>query len=124
MAPLPEELPPGDLPIHKSWGGSSTATPTKSDVKATPGDRPKVGAMPLKVPEFPNEAWAYVPENYDPSVPCGVVIWFTPRRLRLEGAVGPLEAALRPARSDLGGAEVVRSHPHGCPANWTGSIGF
>jgi serine protease Do len=31
--------------------------------------------MPMKVPEFSNEAWAYVPENYDPGVPYGVVIW-------------------------------------------------
>ena len=26
-------------------------------------NRPAVGAVPLKVPEFPNEVWAYVPER-------------------------------------------------------------
>jgi serine protease Do len=89
LAPLPEDLPPKDLPPNKreaksatamgtvpSLGGSSTATPTKSNEnRDSPPDRPKVGPMPMKVPEFSNEAWAYVPENYDPGVPYGVVIW-------------------------------------------------
>ena len=35
----------------------------------------KVGKIPLKVAEMPNDAWAYVPENYDATVPHGVVLW-------------------------------------------------
>ena len=34
-----------------------------------------VGSISLKVPEFPNEAWAYVPDGYAADVPYGVVIW-------------------------------------------------
>jgi serine protease Do len=31
--------------------------------------------MPLKIPEFANEVWSYVPQNYDASVPHGLVVW-------------------------------------------------
>jgi serine protease Do len=63
LARLPEDLPPKDLP-------SATG-------KAVAGEaeRPAIGAVPLKVPEFPNEVWAYVPEAYRPDVPYGVVVW-------------------------------------------------
>ncbi len=43
-----------------------------------PPDRPKppdTGLLELRVPEFPNTAWAYVPAAYDPAVPCGVLVW-------------------------------------------------
>ncbi len=29
----------------------------------------------MKIPEFSNEAWAYVPAGYRPEAPCGVVVW-------------------------------------------------
>ena len=81
LAPLPENLPPKDLPPNKRKEtsalpkGTAPFSSNENRDSPQPGERPKVGAMPLKVPEFPNEAWAYVPENYDPDVPCGVVIW-------------------------------------------------
>ena len=63
LASLPEGLPPESLP---------PAYPAK---KTPEGDRPKVGLITLRVPEFKNEAWAYVPEGYSPDVPCGIVVW-------------------------------------------------
>ena len=55
--PLSEELPPAGY--------------------AKPGDPAAVqtGSVQLKIPEFTNEAWAYVPESCKSGVPCGVVIW-------------------------------------------------
>lgn len=63
---LPESLPPKELP------------PTATSAKAPEAERPEVGAIRLKVPEFPNEAWAYVPEGYEAGVPYGVVVWLHP----------------------------------------------
>jgi serine protease Do len=63
LAQLPEDIPPNDLP------------PARGNAKSRQTDRPKVGAIQLKVPEFPNEVWAYVPETYEGGVPYGVVAW-------------------------------------------------
>jgi len=63
LAQLPEGLPPGELP------------PARENVSAASADKPQVGAIRLKAPEFPNEAWAYVPEAYEPRAPYGVVMW-------------------------------------------------
>lgn len=55
---VPQELPPAHEPL--------------------PPNRPKApdtGVLELRVPEFPNPAWAYVPAAYDPAVPCGVLVW-------------------------------------------------
>lgn len=47
------------------------------------GDRPaakdevKRGIVPIKIAEFPNEAFAYVPESYRAEIPHGVVVWFS-----------------------------------------------
>jgi serine protease Do len=63
LAQLPEGLPPAQLP------------PARGSGKAAEANRPQVGTIRLKVPEFPNEAWAYVPEAYQMEVPYGVVVW-------------------------------------------------
>ena len=63
LAGLPEGLPPDELP------------PARKDHNAAGAKRPKAGPTRLKVPEFPNEVWAYVPEQYDADVPYGVVVW-------------------------------------------------
>lgn len=64
LTTLPETLPPKDVPSrHEKGSGSNEA------------ERPKVGAVAMKVPEFPNEAWAYVPEAYDATASYGVVVW-------------------------------------------------
>jgi serine protease Do len=63
LAALPEGLPPDKLP------------PAHASQKPGEGDGPKVGLITLRVPEFKNEAWAYVPEGYSPDEPCGIVVW-------------------------------------------------
>lgn len=37
--------------------------------------RPVVGEVPIRLSEETNECLAYVPENYNPSSPCGLVVW-------------------------------------------------
>ncbi|MEI8373115.1 MAG: PDZ domain-containing protein [Planctomycetota bacterium] len=75
MAELPTDLPPQTLP------------PSRSKSEPGRGQKHKVGRIALTVPEFKNEAWAYVPESYDPAVPHGVVVW-------LHGSSAPDAAAL------------------------------
>jgi serine protease Do len=40
-----------------------------------PADRPELGKVEVKIPEQPNNCWAYVPENYDPGAKYGVLVW-------------------------------------------------
>src|SRR4030042_906936 len=47
----------------------------RNDLPPFQGERPPVGVVPLKIPEFANECVAYVPENYRPDVAYGVVLW-------------------------------------------------
>lgn len=63
LGQLPEGLPPPELP------------PARGITTAGEATLPAVGPMSLKVPEFSNDAWAYVPEHYDADVPYGVVVW-------------------------------------------------
>jgi serine protease Do len=42
------------------------------------GERPHVGSFAVKIPEFANNCLAYVPEDYDPQVQYGVVVWLHP----------------------------------------------
>jgi serine protease Do len=35
----------------------------------------QTGTVKLKIAEYPNDAFAYVPENYNPNVPYGLVVW-------------------------------------------------
>jgi hypothetical protein len=64
LAALPETLP-GELP---------SPYPPNLEVKAE-GEKPQVGKIDLKVPEFENACLAYVPEDYSPRVPHGLVLW-------------------------------------------------
>ncbi|MBU4273617.1 MAG: PDZ domain-containing protein [Planctomycetes bacterium] len=63
LAQLPNDLPPEELP------------PASSSVESSESARPRVGSTRLKIPEYSNEAWAYVHEGYRPEAPCGVVVW-------------------------------------------------
>ncbi|MCD4727744.1 MAG: PDZ domain-containing protein, partial [Pirellulales bacterium] len=63
LAQLPIDLPPEELP------------PASPSVESSKSDGPQVGSTRLKIPEYSNEAWAYVPEGYRPEAPCGVVVW-------------------------------------------------
>jgi serine protease Do len=42
---------------------------------APAGERPAVGVVDIKLPEERNECAAYVPDDYDPEVAHGVVVW-------------------------------------------------
>jgi serine protease Do len=64
LATLPEALP-GELP---------PAFPPDADAPPEVGGAKK-GAVEMKVPEFANECLAYVPEDYSPRVPHGLVVW-------------------------------------------------
>lgn len=64
LATLPESLP-GELPPAYDSAG----VPPLGD------DKPTVGVVPIKLPEFENNCIAYVPEDYNPAVPHGVVVW-------------------------------------------------
>ena len=64
LARLPESLP-GELPA------SMGALPPPADGAA----KPPTGVVTLKVPEFEQESVLLVPDNYDPRVPHGVVVW-------------------------------------------------
>ena len=66
LTSIPEALPPPELP------------PAHPGTKSEEKDRPQTGTIRLKIPEYPNEAWAYVPEGYDPEVPQGAVMWLHP----------------------------------------------
>lgn len=71
---LPESLPPDPLPV--AWAGQN-APPQPDSPNAAPkkAERPRTGLFSMRLPDFPNEAWAYVPENYDPATPCGLCVW-------------------------------------------------
>jgi serine protease Do len=60
---LPESLPPAELPA--AHGKSKSAAEKKT----------QTGTVKLKIAEFPNEAFAYVPESYDPAFSYGVLVW-------------------------------------------------
>jgi serine protease Do len=75
LGQLPEGLPPAQLP------------PARLAAAPSGEKRPPVGLIPLKIPESTN-AWAYVPESYDPAVAHGVVVWLHGR-----GGVDPKKLA-------------------------------
>jgi poly(3-hydroxybutyrate) depolymerase len=64
LTTLPESLP-GELPPAYD----------ASQLPAEAGEKPAVGEVPIKLPEFPNECLAYVPENYRSDVPAGLIVW-------------------------------------------------
>jgi len=76
LARLPEDLPPEQLPeAHASLESQPGA---KDQPDASP-----LGLVPLKVPEMPNEAFAYVPAAARRNGWCGLVVWI--------GSPGPVD---------------------------------
>ncbi len=63
LATLPETAVSQDLP------------PAHDPLPPGRPKAPDTGMVELRVPEFPNPAWAYVPAAYEPAVPCGVLVW-------------------------------------------------
>jgi serine protease Do len=70
LAKLPQELPPADLPP----ADLPTEAAPSVETQPPPADRPHTGELRPKIPEFPGEAWAYVPQ-VSADVSCGVVVW-------------------------------------------------
>ena len=62
LANLPAEFP-GELP------------PACDPRPVAAAERPAVGAVEIKLPEEEHQCLAYVPENYHPDVPYGLVVW-------------------------------------------------
>jgi serine protease Do len=60
---MDKSLPPTALP------------PAHQKVESVKTGGPQTGAIKLKAGDFPNDAFAYVPENYNSTVPYGLVIW-------------------------------------------------
>ena len=65
LGSLPESLP-AELPSPRE------RTSTQFD------DRPQVGTHTLRLPEFSNTCLVHVPEQYDPQVAYGLVVWLHP----------------------------------------------
>lgn len=82
---------PGDsLPVRLRRGGSTLTLsvtlgrlpvaippelPAAHDPVEPADNRPEVGEVEIKLPEEPNDCFAYVPDSYQASVPHGVVLW-------------------------------------------------
>jgi poly(3-hydroxybutyrate) depolymerase len=49
--------------------------PGENPAPAAGNEGAQSGSIELKIPEYENEAWAYVPDDYDPAVACGLVVW-------------------------------------------------
>lgn len=98
LARVPEDLPPAELPAahdplqdtaqgaEKAAGQGPGQAPARSaaGAGAAAGDSqgqaegaagPRLGLVPLKIPELPNEAFAYVPPAARQAGWCGVVVW-------------------------------------------------
>jgi len=66
LGALPSEIPPPLPPAH-------------GPLDAAAGDaRPATGLVPVKVPEEPAECSALVPDNYNPAVAWGLLVWLPP----------------------------------------------
>lgn len=79
----PLEVQRGEMRLKLSarWGVEPAAVPEQLPAAADEqepfkDERPAVGSFTLKVPEFKNDALAYVPADYDPRLKYGVLTWF------------------------------------------------
>jgi len=74
LTPQPEALP--------------EALPPASAARQPAGaDRPESGRVPLTVVGFKNEPLVYLPKNYDPAIPAGLVVWLRPNAQVTDDAV-------------------------------------
>jgi serine protease Do len=63
LARLSDSPPPAHLP------------PSHEAIAPTKTAHPKVGIIPVKLPQTPNTIWACVPSHYEPAVACGIIVW-------------------------------------------------
>lgn len=77
---IPADVPPADdaTAPNKVEGGKPAdgkrAEP-KANAEGKAAEQPAVGVVPIRLVEDQNECLAYVPENYNASVPSGLVVW-------------------------------------------------
>lgn len=67
-----------ELPVSLADLPATVPAELPAAAEAPAGDIPEgpaVGSFPLSLAEFANDALVYVPENYDPRVPHGLVVW-------------------------------------------------
>ncbi len=64
LSRLPEEIPDSLPPAYEGDRPAAKA-------------EPKRGVVPITIAEFPNQAFAYVPDTYRAEIPHGVVVWFS-----------------------------------------------
>jgi serine protease Do len=83
LAGLPENLPPKELPPaapakSRNESGSIDNSFNPFNLLSEPDAKARTGAMSLKIPEYANEIWTYVPECSASDMPYGVVVWLHP----------------------------------------------
>ncbi len=101
LADLPEGTPAGPLP------------PAREPGKPVEGKRPHVGAIQVEAPDLAGGTACYVPENYDPAVPHGILFWLPP-----PGEIKPREILARwKAHCDRDGLILVVPKSSG-PVRW------
>ncbi len=66
--------------VNVTLGKQTSYVPDSLPAGHTPQDatgieRPATGAIDINIPEATNKCLAYVPGNYHPQVPCGLLIW-------------------------------------------------
>jgi len=67
-----------EVSLAKIAGAAPKDLPPASSAKRPePTEEPKRGVVPIKLSEFPNDAFAYVPDSYRTGIPHGIVIWFS-----------------------------------------------
>lgn len=76
MPPVPGKQPiPGEPPAKRP----PTKTPAKTPAKdAAPAAKPKTGFFEVNDTTSGHSTWYYVPEDYDPNISYGVIIWLHP----------------------------------------------
>jgi serine protease Do len=74
---LPDDIPGEELPAAHAVAESGAEKPAG------------VGKIEIKIPDVQNDAWAYVPQGYNPAVPHGLVVWLhAPGRVDDEQVLG------------------------------------
>ncbi len=73
--PLPTQSPaPGKAPEKRPPG----KTPEKTPAKEAPAAKPKTGYYEVNDTTSGRTTWYYVPEDYDPNISYGIVLWLHP----------------------------------------------
>jgi len=83
MPPVPGKSP-GKAPA-KVPAKAPNKSPTKDN--APPAEKAKTGFFEVNDPASGNSTWYYVPEDYDPNISYGVVVWLHPSGEPMQQAI-------------------------------------